>query len=94
MSYPCYCCGKPTKGKTDYYVVTHDGCRWMNHASWLALCKEMNYNPANPDDALGLCGVEWRPEVFGSTCYRRHKSEAKKYVEIISPKGERYLFIG
>lgn len=94
MSYPCFCCGKPTKGKTTQYVVTRDGYDWMSHADWLALCEEMKYDPKDPDTALGLCGVKWRPESFGSTCYRRKKSKAASKVEVVSPKGERFLFIG
>jgi len=92
--YPCYCCGRPTKGKTATYIVTTDGRNWMSHADWLALCAEMNYDPKNPETALGLCGIKWRPESYGSTCYRREKSNASVKVELISPKGEKFLFIG
>ena len=94
MDYPCYCCGRPTKGKTATYIVTHDGCEWMSHAEWLALCTKENYDPKNPDTALDLCGIKWRPEAFGSTCYRHLKSKSLRKVEVISPKGERFLFIG
>jgi hypothetical protein len=94
MSYPCFCCGKPTKGKTAFYVVTTDGASWMPHADWLALCAGMGYDPKDPDTALDLCGYKWRPESYGSTCYRREKAAAAVKVEIISPKGERFLFIG
>lgn len=92
--YPCYCCGRPTKGKTAFYIVTHDGRDWMSHAEWIALCTQENYDPKNPDTALGLCGIKWRPEAFGSTCYRRQKSNSPRKVEVTSPKGERFLFIG
>ena len=94
MNYPCYCCGRPTKGKTNHYVVTLDGRDFMSHDNWLTLCAEMNYDPKEPDTALGLCGVKWRPEAFGSTCYRKHKSMFKgKFVELKSLKGELFLFI-
>jgi hypothetical protein len=66
----------------------------MSHADWLSLCSEMGYDPKDPDTALGLCGVKWRPEAFGSTCYRREKSNASSKVEVVSPKGEKFLFIG
>ena len=94
MSYPCYCCGRPTKGKTNHYVVTHDGRDWMSHADWLTLCAEMNYDPKEPDTALGLCGVKWRPEAFGSTCYRKRKSAESKKIEVTARNGEKFLFIG
>jgi len=94
MDYPCYCCGRPTRGTTEHYVVTHDGREWMSHTEWLALCAEMNYDPKEPDTALGLCGVKWRPETFGSTCYRKRKSAAKQKIEVIAADGSKYLFIG
>lgn len=94
MSYPCFCCGKPTKGKTDHYVVTLDGCEWMSHAAWIAMCAEMKFDHKEPDTALDACGYSWRPESFGSTCYRRKKSAAKHKVEVIASDGAKYLFLG
>lgn len=94
MSYPCFCCGKPTKGKTAFYVVTTDGDTRMSHAAWLAMCEREGYDPTNPETANGLCGIKWRPESFGSTCYRREKTASAVKVEVISPKGERFLFVG
>jgi len=66
----------------------------MSHSDWIAMCADMGFESTDPETAIGLCGVKWRPEAYGSTCYRREKSAAAVKVEIINPNGERFLFIG
>lgn len=94
MPYPCYCCGKELNNDPEAFVVTHEGSRFMSHEEWLKLCADSGKNAADPNDSLGTCGVDWRPEAFGPACYRKHKSMFKgKFVELKSPNGERFLFI-
>jgi hypothetical protein len=92
--FPCYCCGKEIKNSPVFHVVTHDGCRFMNHEEWVKLCASNGNNAADPNDALGSCGIDWRPETFGPACYRKHKSMFKgKCVEVKAPSGEYFLFV-
>jgi hypothetical protein len=66
----------------------------MSHEQWKKFCEENNYNPCDPNTALGLCGVKWRPETFGSTCYKKQKSLNKKTCfEITTDDGVKWLFI-
>lgn len=97
MDFPCYCCGRNTKGTTAHYVVTVDGCRFMSHAQWVALCEQAGFDHANPKTAIADAGVTWRPEAYGSTCYKRTKANTRPKacaVEVISPDGSKYLFVG
>ena len=90
---PCYCCGKPTVNY-GYNIITIDGCNYMSHIQWEEFCAKNNFNPKDPRTALNVSGIEWKPETFGSTCYKKEKSANKKTcVEIITDDGVKWLFI-
>ncbi|CAB5217752.1 hypothetical protein UFOVP201_15 [uncultured Caudovirales phage] len=90
--YPCYCCGKEThdNGRSKQYVITSDGRDWMSHDQFL----NVHGINATIDSAIDYCGISWRPENFGPSCYRKMKKRyAGKTLEIKNAKGERFLFI-
>ena len=94
LSFPCYCCSKPTRGDTAYYVITTDGSNYMSFSSWLLYCANHDYNPADPTTAYDTAGCGWRPEAYGSTCYKKTKASEKIHTEIITKGGVKWLFIG
>jgi len=92
INYPCYCCGRDVTVSNGHYVITKDGCNLMTHAEWKLLCAEVQgYNPADPRTAYNLVGCKWRPETFGSTCYKKHKS-SNDSIEILTDDGSKWLF--
>lgn len=90
-AFPCYCCGKDVFLDRAKHIVTIDGARWM---SWPQYLKDVgDHDPASPE-AIAKTGVEWRPEVYGASCYAREKKLHKgRCKEVIGQDGLPYLFI-
>lgn len=91
--FPCYCCGKLTKGKKQQHIVTTDGRNFMSHNEWIEFCNKNGFDHTDPISAFDMAGCGWRPEWFGSVCYKNWKKIYPTHTEIKDSKGDRYLFI-
>ena len=65
----------------------------MSFSSWLSFTAENNFNYADPATAYDLAGCGWRPEVYGSVCYKKLKAKYKDATELKTSDGSKWLFI-
>ena len=80
-------------GKISHFLVTLDGSDYMSYEAFKLMCQAEGLSSIDPDApaVLKLAGITWRPEAFGSVCYKKAKA-ARSCTEIKSKAGK-YIFI-